>query len=187
MSHNMNGEAISNVTDQKFQLDSSLKELEFEATKLFQILDSASDAIRNLEKSLQNISANFPFRYLILEEKKSPCKKPEPYHEGLEPAISGYYTQVYQYLAWEKDENCKNFRLLLTCEEVETVYFPHPESDYDIFRKFQTRCVSKKPVIETDLQTRLNLCKHLNFFISGFKEHLQTKRLEIESANELPF
>ena len=66
----------SDLTDTAFiqtepSLSSSVQELHEEAAKLFKILDDNSNTIRNLEKSLQELSANFPFRIKIKEDPES--------------------------------------------------------------------------------------------------------------------
>lgn len=176
------------TSDENDQINNSLQELKAEADKLLQILNTASHTISTLEKDLQALSTNIPFRLLIDREETSTNKKPEPYHSSLALKALCYFTQTSRFLAWELDEQSKKFRLLLICEEAEIVSCEHP---YDIGRQwleeYQTKCLSKKPLIETNLQTRLKICEHLNSFILGFKEHLHAKRLAIESANGLPF
>jgi hypothetical protein len=166
------------------ELNSSIRELNKEAARLFKILDDNSHAIINLEKSLQALSANFPFRMLIKENAESFPKAPEDYHKARAGiTIIKYCTKVCWFLSWDYDEKANKFRLLTIAEENEIIYY---NEFYDIKSDiFQSKYIFKKPLIETNIQTRLDYFKHLPEFIEKFKKYLQNMRECIESG--LPF
>lgn len=170
----------SHIKNQKpsSSISSSLKELILEAELLFKILDDASDKIRELESSLSHLKAHFPFRYVIKEENESFRKDLEEKHKTVCSYGHYYFTKVYWYLAWEVDEASKNFRLLLISEEKEIIEYVNDENNYDSII-FETRSATKKPLIETDLSTRLRNSEHLIPFIDSFKEFLKGYRISI--------
>lgn len=165
--------------------DNSLKELALEAKLLFKALDDTSAKIRELETSLSNLKAHFPFRRLINEEKESIHKIVEECHAAVCPYGHHYFTKVYWYISWEADENSKNFRLFLISEEKEIIEYPVATDEYESI-EFQVRNLIKKPLIETDLQTRLKYSEHLVPFIDSFKEFLRNCRTSIEHG-KLPY
>jgi hypothetical protein len=80
-----------------FDLDSAfekeVQELAREANNLFDVLDSSSKRIRDLESTLSDLKANFPFQIELTERQRR--------WEGS------------WYLAWDLDDCSKKFRLLL--------------------------------------------------------------------------
>jgi len=183
----------SDLTDNTFiqkepSLSSSVQELHEEAAKLFKILDDNSNTIRNLEKSLQELSANFSFRIKIKEDPESFPKAPEDYHKTSENiTIKSYCTKVRWFLSWDHDEKSKKFRLLVVNEETEVIYYNVLGDDPEAIRSevFKSNCKSKNPLIEANIQTRLEYFKHLPKFISEFKSHLQNMRKSIEAGISL--
>jgi hypothetical protein len=180
----------SNNSVEKFKeissIDSSLKELVAEATILFKTLDSASNTIRELESCLKELKAHFPFRYCVCEEKESPPKPAEEHHKASYPLVLGYRAKVYWYLAWELEDNSKSYRLCLISEERDIVAYNDDDRIY--LDEVHSKILSKKPLIETDLSTRLRHSQHLLPFINSFKEHLRSARILIEEgAENIPF
>lgn len=171
------------------KIDSSLQELVVEAQTLFQVLDSASEKIRDLEKKLSELKANFPFKYLLREDKKSAINFLEPQHFERnkfqqDHSSLRYYTQVLWYLSWEAAENSKNFRLYLLSTLKETIVWYDGEEVAGI-EPYESEVLFRKPLIETDLPTRLQFTEYLHVFISNFKEYLKKYRTAIEGRNLL--
>ena len=119
----------------------------------------------------------------IINEKPSLPKDLEAYHKNVQYAES-YVTQVSWYLAWEQfEDNIKNFRLFLVGEDKEIVCIN--ACDNPRWIEFQSKTIFKKPLIETDLQTRLKYAESLNPFFNQFAEYLKKCRffLELENSN----
>lgn len=166
----------------------ALQELENEATQLFDSLDMLSTTIRTVEARLKQLKANFFFSLQIGEDLQSSLKQPQEYHEESRLAVEAYSTQIVWSLSWELDEQSKAYRLLLVSHEIENIYYSNPESESWNSREFQSKCVSKKPFIETDLQTRLRFAEHLMPFVRSFTDYINKKRASIEaSLYKLPF
>lgn len=182
----MNSPVLKNKTTSNAQegtLDSSLQELVEEARDLFKVLDEASAKIRELEKSLSDLKANFPFRYKIGEEKGSVSIPIEMSHREAYSCVVGVFRKVWYYLGWEPDESSQKYRLCLIFEENETVQAHYEDTYNEIVHS--SRILSKKPLIETDLSTRLLYSEHLHLFIHYFKEYLKTCRISIEARSIL--
>lgn len=171
---------------QSLSIDSSLQELILEAEALFKVLDIVSAKITKLETSLSNIKAHFPFRVAIREGQESAAKKITD--EVQESADSEWVaTKVCWYLAWEPaDENSKNYRLLLISEEIECFHYGF-EDTYRPGGSRSKHIIYKKPLIETDLQTRLVNLEHLTYFVDRFTEHLKHYRISIIEGREIPY
>lgn len=176
-------------------LEISLKELVTEANLLFKSLDASSNTLRELESSLKELKANFPFRYKIKEEKMSFALPPKEEHIAKYLYPQRYFTQISWYLGWEGEDDSKNFRLLLISEEREIVdYYAQTRGGYDDEVHFSDkdirqeevaaiRTLSKKPLIETDLSVRLSYLEYLVPFIDAFKAYLKSSRTSIENGN----
>jgi hypothetical protein len=151
-------------------LDTSLKELQSEVKSLFGVLDKSSDRIRKLESCLCEFKAHFPFRYYI--------SKSSIYSKLIEGKQKRFVEKIC--LSWEQAEDSKGFRLFLLSEEV-GVYISDEGEDYD--ECGPVKVISKKPLIETDLATRLLYVDSLNPFVCQFKAYLSKCRTLIESNN----
>jgi hypothetical protein len=165
-------------------IDSSLRDLVLEAKTLFKVLDSASNKIRELETSLRELKAHFPFRYKIFEEKESLPKPAEERHEAAFISVRAYHTQIFWYLAWEQEEVSKNYRLCLVSEEKEIVGYTVDDVERVYSAETSSKTVFKKPLLEADISTRLRYAKHLLPFLNAFKEHIRTSRILIEEGTE---
>lgn len=163
-------------------INSSIHELVHEAKVLFSTFDAISSSICKLEKDLNETKAYFPFKYKVYIDSESCAKKPEPRHNTISYDLLGYRTYIYWYLGWEAEENTKNFRLFLIGEEKEIIYYSIPENDPEACeeQEFQKKNIFKKPLMETDLQTRLQYSEHLLPFINSFKDYLKGYRLAVE-------
>lgn len=162
-------------------IDEQLDTLALEAKQLFELLDKYSHRIRTLETELQKINANFPFSLKIKEENESHLKPiPDKHIQRYARTADGFFTKDFWYLSWEKDDNSKNFRLLLIIKEIEFVVRGDRRIKLDSQIKFQ------KPLVETNLQTRLQYSEYLLPFIDSFKEYLKNSRLTIEQGG-IPF
>jgi len=176
---------ISNLKKQKEFKDliqeSDFIKLEWNAHQLFLHLDTISDHIRILEKKLSELKAHFPFRKIIFKEDSSVLKNLEERHKdySFPGIILGYFTQIYWYLAWEQDENSNNFRLLLISEEKEFINFC--EEEVYVNNEINSKILSKKPIIETDLATRVKFGQYLKNFLDTFTEHLSFQRMQIST------
>jgi hypothetical protein len=147
-------------------IDSSLQKLAKEAEILSKVLDSATDVIRKLEADLKKLNANFVFKYLIYESSPN-------YNRG--------WSKMCWYLSWEKDQASNSYRLLLACFEKELVIRNSGTDDREFCETYsEPFCHSKKPFIETDLQTRLKYSEYLIPFINAFTDHLASHRISIE-------
>ena len=165
-------------------IDSSLQQLFAEADKLFKRLDISSESIRNLETNLINLKANFPFRFLIAKEPESAPLELKDEHKNISDA-TGYKTQISWYLAWDlADENSKTFRLLLVSEIKEIVHVNVYEHWFFHEVKFET--LTKKPLIETDLKTRLQYLKYLTPFVDAFAAYLKKCHDSLDQGS-IPF
>lgn len=164
-------------------IDLSLTELIQEADTLFQKLNHISTSISTLEKELTRVKAFFPFKLLVDEEKRSLQKRLMDNKSDLE-SDNYYFTTVSWHLAWEEDENSKNYRLFLISEALETVATGFEE--HYSFEDVQINKLFKKPFIETNLKTRLKYSEYLITFIDSFKTYLKDYRISIEK-NDLPF
>ncbi len=167
-------------------IDSSLKELITEARTLFKVLDSSSNKIRELETALGEIKAHFPFRYKIGEENES-TRSIESHHRATYScAVVGVGVKIYNYLGWESDEKSQKYRLCLISEECETIYLCSEDHYFQELGK--TQILIKKPLIETDLSTRMRHSQHLLPFIESFKGHIKSARIWIEEGTDaIPF
>jgi hypothetical protein len=182
----------SNTTDlNRDQIDSAFQSLKAEAQSLFQVLDYASEKIRDLEHNLSELKAHFPFRSLLLKGKPSMTFSLRdnqlsnvvlPTHRS----NIGYCTRECWYLAWEPDETTKKFRLFLISAEQEVPVLLGRE---DLLEDLMETEIpkSKKPLIETDLPTRLRFSEYLIRFISDFKGHLRRYRALIEGQSLAAF
>ena len=172
---------LSRKTIEFSQIDSNLSELLIEAKALFEDLDRYSSQVRALEKELQKVNACFPFKLKVKEEQESFVRPVLDKHTQWCVGVTmlGYTQQDIHFLSWEADENTKNFRLFLVVEEKECVLFDCAQSA-GLKREFTSQVRAKKPLIETDMYTRLKYCAYLNGFIKSFKEHLRSCRMTIE-------
>jgi hypothetical protein len=166
-------------------IDVSLKELEIEAKSLFQVLDHASNKIRKMETCLSELKAHFPFRYAITEELAD--MTPQGGYDGNGRFIPDCCDETYWCLAWEQDDSSRNYRLFLI-SEMRVVTLASRDNDGH-FRVVASKVVFKKPLIETDLATRLHYFDSLNPFIRSFKNYLANRRISIEykSFDDIPF
>lgn len=176
----------SKKNQNSLQIDISLNELIIEAEKLFGLLDICTSHIRILEKELQRIHLNLPFELKISEEKKSLLKPAlDKHNEGCVGQVHGFWIQDVWYFSWEEDENSKTFRLLLTMKETEFVLFDYDEHIEQV-REFCSEIKFRKPLIETNIQTRLQYSQYLIPFINAFKEYLKTYQIAIKQ-DDIPF
>lgn len=158
-------------------LDSSINDLKDEAEKLFRALDLASEKIRHLETSLINLKANFNFRIKIGEDERVAIPVSEHHRETF-PLAENAATRKLYFLGWETDDASQKFRLCLISDEVELVSFNYDDNFIEMV--YEIRHLSRRPLIETDLGTRLRYLEHLTPFVNAFKEHLKASRLKIE-------
>jgi hypothetical protein len=181
------GENTSAQKNQElYQIDASLRELLIEAKALFEDLDKYSLQVRALEKELQKINAHFPFKLKIKEQQESFIMPALDRHVAwcVEGTVRGYTQQEIDYLAWEIDDNAKNFRFFLIIEEKEFVFFDGVELP-GFRREYASHVKYKKPLIEADMYTRLKFCEYLHFFVQSFKDHLRSHRISIEMGEFL--
>lgn len=179
--------SITQKTNQsitKNQTDPFLDGLVSEAHTLFKALDVASTKIRDLEKRLGEIKAHFPFSYLVYKENiLNPLDTDhvEMHKRQAEPYLYfGYNSYLESSIAWEEDDKSKNFRLFLISRRKEFTVVDFEGDPSESGSPLIDEVVFKKPLIETDLATRLKFIEHLHFFIQKFKEHLQRYRIAIE-------
>lgn len=187
----------ANQSVTKNQIDPALEELVSEAHALFKSLDVASTKIRELEKKLGEIKAHFPFSYSVCKEDiinplDADCA--EKHKRNAEPySYFGYNSYQEWSIAWEEDDKSKNFRLFLVSRRQEFTIVDFEGDPSESGSPLVDELVFKKPLIETDLATRLKFIEHLHFFIKKFKEHLQRYRTSIEGKqigsfdDEIPF
>ncbi len=179
------------------QTDPALEDLVSEAQALFKVLDSISKKIRNLEKKLDENKAYFPFKYSVFKEKilKPLSTDASNVHEQQAESYVylGYNSYVEWYLSWDEDENSKRFRLCLVSQRQEFTVVDIEGYPTESSSPLINEIVSKKPLIETDLSTRLKFAEYLQIFIKRFQEHLQCYRTSIERQHldsfddEVPF
>lgn len=174
---------MTELSKSKQSINFQLDDLANEAQGLFQALDNTSNEIRNLEKRLGEIKANFPFTYPLREDKSSVINPLEERHLNRkfeqDPAYLGYCSNTCWYLSWEADEKSKNFRLFLlsTLEEV-IVWQGKPVEG---IMPYESEVLAKRPLIEFDLSTRLQFVQYLSAFIVHFTEYLRRYRVAIEN------
>lgn len=167
----------------KESVNLALDDLANEAQALFQVLDDTSSTIRDLEKRLNELKANFPFTYPLREDKSSVINPLEERHLNRkfeqDPAYLGYCSNTCWYLSWEADEKSKNFRLFLisTLEEV-IVWRGEPVEG---IAPYESEVLVKRPLIEFDLPTRLQFIQYLSAFIVHFKECLRRYHMAIRN------
>lgn len=163
-------------------IDFSLSELVFEARVLFQLLDHISSEIKKVDAALSLLNANFPFKQLI-HESRTPCLDPQENHKAVYRGADSFYHSTETYLAWnEIEENSKKFRLILLVVKKEFVLVSNSYSPTCQTILFDTKFISRKPLTDTDLPTRLKAFKKLGGFIKAFAEYLANSRREIESS-----
>lgn len=174
----------TNQSITKNQTDPALEELVSEAHTLFKALDAASTKIRDLEKRLGEIKAHFPFSYRVCKEdilNPLDADRAEMHKRHAEPySYFGYNSYLESNIAWEEDDKSKNFRLFLISRRQEFTVVDFEGDPSECRSPLVDELVFKKPLIETDLATRLKFIEHLHFFIQKFKEHLQRYRISIE-------
>lgn len=161
-------------------LESALKELATEAELLFKVLDATSSKIHQLETSLSDLKAHFPFQLSIKKQKSLAEKFDENSDERYE-SFDGYYTITYWYLSWEPVEGSKNYRLFLKSEKKEFLFSGSEEFYKEI--EYQSELILKRPLVETDLATRLQFIEYLNHFVIAFKDYLKGYRISIETCS----
>jgi len=175
----------------KEPVGSQLDDLVNEAQALFQALDNTSGKIRDLEKRLSELKANFPFTYLLREDKSSVIHSLEQRHFDRrfeqDPAHLGYCPNICWYLSWDADENSKNFRLFLLSRLKEVIVWVHHGEPVEGFIPHESEILFKRPLIEVDLPTRLQFAEYLSAFISHFKEYLKRYRMSIEGQKVVAF
>lgn len=172
--------SIAQKTDQsvtKNQIDPALEELVSEAQTLFKVLDAASGKIRDLEKRLGEIRAHFPFSYPVYKEE---ILSPPTAADDLNLYLGQSNCYIEWYFAWEEDDKSNNFRLFLISRRQEFAVEDFGGDLSESRSPLTNELVFKKPLIETDLATRLKFIEHLHFFIKQFKEYLQSYRTSIE-------
>ena len=166
-------------------VDTALQELVSEAEILFNLLDSTSASIRKFEKSLSDLKAYFSFRLCIKEEKTSRAKTlTAEYKQSIDESVDAghsFSTKIYWYLAWEADDTSKNFRLFLVTEEKVIINTGYEEDYYSY--DLQTKVIFKRPLIETDIQTRLKYAEFLALFINAFRDNLKRSRILLEKGD----
>jgi hypothetical protein len=124
---------------------------------------------------------------MICDEKQSLPKPIEQHHKEAYPYVHGYRTKICWYLAWEHEEVSKNYRLCLVSEENDIITYSVDE-DRVYQDEVPSKILLKKPLIETDLSTRLRYAQHLLPFLDSFKEHIRSSRIWIEEgAGAIPF
>ena len=136
---------ISEVENQTNNLiDKALDGLNLEAKSLFVLLDNISSNFLKVEKSLKDLKANFPFREPIKKNTTSP-KIPRDDHRSSNFLNLEYYvTEQVHYLAWEADDEPKNYRLFLICEESEIVGCTGVGECCKFSEVFTKKCIFKK-------------------------------------------
>lgn len=168
----------------KSKTDPAVEGLVSEAQALFNILDAASTKIRDLEKKLTEIKAHFPFSYRVCKENMNlpiDTHKVEMHKRQAEPFIYiGYNTYLEQSISWEEDDKSEKFRLFLVARRQEFTIVDIDADPAEEPLPLVNEVVFKKPLIESDLPTRLKYIEHLHSFIKKFKEHLQHYRKTIE-------
>lgn len=160
-------------------IDSSLNELTLESENLFKILDDISSTICKTEKVLHDQKMYFPYTLEIKEEEISPIYKLKDSHNFSAPSIQGYCTQICWYLSWDYDDDSKKYCICLLFEEKELIAFEYDECAVQ-FKEVQSKCTFKKPLVETNLQIRLQFAEHITPFINSLTDHLASIRLKIE-------
>jgi len=175
---------LSQKNQELYQIDPNLQELLIEAKALFDELDKSSSQIRALEKELQRVNAQFPFKLKLKEQVESLCMPPLDRHIQWSPngTIRGYTQQEIHYLSWELEDSAKNFRFFLIIEEKEFVFLEGVELP-ELRREFVSHIKLKKPVIELDMATRLQYCEYRTHFVQSFKEYLRSHRISIEMGS----
>jgi hypothetical protein len=171
---------------EKTIFNDALLDLESQAMALFKLLDENSNIIREVERRLQELNVNFPFLFLIQEEQESLLKHPEERHKlstylEFKPVYS-YTTKILWYLSWDKDEVSQKYRLLLISKEKEIIWHKVSFGCLDP-SDFQTTTIFKKPLIETDRETRLRYSSELKPFIYAFSNFLKQYHGSIKFAN----
>jgi len=177
------------------EFDESISSLTKEVECFFKELDRISDDIRNLEKTLTSLRANFSFRYIVQEEQES-CPTPVFNHDDyqvfasqVDRELDHFTIQEVFCLAWEPVEKHGNqYRLFLVI--VEKHFLIHDSGDGFSKRYWFSRDIYKKPLIETDIYKRSNYAGHLVAFVKKFHEHIRSIRITLlfsglnESASE---
>ncbi len=167
----------TNQSIEKNQSDPALEELVSEAHSLFKAVDAASAKIRDLEKKLGEIKAHFPFSYSVCKEE---IFSPPTAADELNLYLGQSNCYIAWYIAWEEDDKSKNFRLFLISRRQEFAVADFGGDLAESRSPIVDELEFKRPLIETDLPTRLKFIEHLHFFIQKFKEHLQRYRTSIE-------
>lgn len=176
--------ALKKPCPSKDSIDNAIDDLVKEAKSLFHVLDSMSERIRDLEKQLRDLNANFEFSIPLREEKAS-IKPLEERHQEIYDTSNdrlGHQCSDCWYLSWESDEKSKSFRLFLLSKLKETIVWRDDGSAYEPALPIEGEIVFKRPLIETDLQTRLKFSEYLPVFIVKFTEYMKTYRLSIEGS-----
>lgn len=174
------------------QLSSAIKDLLGESQSLFQVMDNASSIIRNFEKSMGESKAHFPFSYAVHKESVPNTHETDGMHEkNVGPwGYIGYNSYLEWHLAWEEDEKSDRFRLFLISRRQEFTV-ADVEGDFQESRSPLINQIEfKKPLIETEMATRLRFVEHLQVFVKKFTEHLKRYRESIEKVNSddvIPF
>ncbi len=75
-------------------------------------------------------------------------------------------------MAWELDDQSKQYRLMLISQEEEIIHIISPETAGKHRKKFQETVLLRKPLIEMDLYTRLQYAHMLSIFLEALNDHL---------------
>ncbi len=174
------------------QLNLAIKELVGESQSLFQAMDNASAIIRNFEKSMGENKAHFSFSYAVHKESVPNMHETNGNHEeNVGPwCYVGYNSYLEWSLSWEEDEKSNRFRLFLISHRQEFTVADIEGDCQESRSPLVNQIEFKKPLIETDLSTRLRFVEHLQKFVKKFTEHLTRYRESIEKMNfneKIPF
>lgn len=92
-------------------------------------------------------------------------------------------TYVEWYLAWHEDNTSKRFRLFLISQQKEFTVADVEGNLQESKLPLNDKVVFKKPLIETDLGSRLKYFIHLNHFVFAFTDYLKNYRKSIDCVN----
>jgi hypothetical protein len=165
-------------------VNSSMQELVEEAKKIFSTFDAISTSICKMEKDLNDAKAFFSYSYVVKIEEDQFPKKPEPRHEQCSYSLLGYKINKHWTLSWEAEDNSKNFRLFLIAFEKEILYYEIPEDGSCKSLEAQSKIIFKKPLTQTDLQTRIQYSDQLIPFMNSFRLFLIKQRIAIENGSQ---
>lgn len=152
--------------------------------EVFNLMDMTSNEVKFLEKTLQQLNINFPYEFFCysnISEKPAQsdlktCSDEQITYINCSYSplyrTEGYYSEYENYLAWDLNPNQEQYRLMLKGYSLKIIRLLNTEDKSEIEVEYSRDLCYQKPLMETKLETRIQMIKYINKFYEGFNDHL---------------